>query len=72
MTSPAIAHAQVIYTAEEVADLLRLNKVTIYRYIREGRLRATRTGNRNYRVTAADIDRFLSENSTVNDQEEDQ
>lgn len=39
-----------IMTPEQVAEYLQLNKDTVYRYIREGKLIASRLG-RSYRVT---------------------
>lgn len=44
---------------EELADKLRLNKVTIYRQIRSGRLRAYKIG-RSYRIATRDAEEFLS------------
>ena len=52
-----------VMTPEQVADYLQLNKDTIYRYIREGKLIASRFG-RNYRVTKANIELFLLATST--------
>jgi excisionase family DNA binding protein len=50
--------ADRLLTAAEVADQLRVSTMTIYRLIRRGELAAVRVG-RNYRVRAADLDRFL-------------
>lgn len=44
---------------EEVADILRCSRMTIYRLIRRGQLRAVRVG-RNYRVRASDLNDFLA------------
>ncbi|MBI4333591.1 MAG: helix-turn-helix domain-containing protein [Chloroflexi bacterium] len=38
-----------VMTPEQVADYLQLDKDTVYRYIREGKLIASRLG-RNYRI----------------------
>lgn len=43
---------------EQVAAYLQLNKLTVYRYIREGRLPASKLGKA-YRVRKADVDAFL-------------
>lgn len=43
---------------EEVAEVLNLNVRTIRRYIREGRLSATRIGKQ-YRIAAADFQAFV-------------
>src|SRR5574341_815830 len=45
-------------TVEQVADYLQLNKLTIYKYIRDGRLPAARLGKA-YRIRLADVDAFL-------------
>jgi excisionase family DNA binding protein len=53
-----------LYTAE-VADYLKLDKVTIYRFIREGKLGAIRLGSRRYRITKAHIEAFLTDTTTT-------
>jgi excisionase family DNA binding protein len=45
-------------TVEQVADYLQLNKLTVYKYIRDGRLPAARLGKA-YRIRLADVDVFL-------------
>jgi excisionase family DNA binding protein len=52
-----------IMTPEQVADYLQLSKDTVYRYIREGKLTASRLG-RNYRVPKENVDLFLLATST--------
>ncbi len=52
-----------IMTPEQVADYLQLNKDTVYRYIREGKLVASKLG-RNYRISRANVDLFLLATST--------
>jgi len=52
-----------IMTPEQVADYLQLNKDTVYRYIREGKLVASKLG-RNYRIPRANVDLFLLATST--------
>ena len=52
-----------IMTPEQVADYLQLSKETVYRYIREGKLTASRLG-RNYRVPREYVDLFLLATST--------
>jgi excisionase family DNA binding protein len=47
-----------LLTANEVADLLRVSTMTVYRLIRAGELPAVRVG-RNYRVRSGDLDRYL-------------
>lgn len=49
-----------LMTAAQVAEYLQLHKLTIYKYIREGRLPAVRLG-RSLRIMKADVERFLEE-----------
>ena len=58
-----MAMLREIMTPEQVADYLQLNKDTVYRYIREGKIAASRLG-RSYRVLKKDIDMFLMATST--------
>lgn len=52
-----------IMTPEQVANYLQLNRDTVYRYIREGKLAASRLG-RNYRILKENVDLFLLATST--------
>jgi len=52
-----------IMTPEQVASYLQLNKDTVYRYIRDGKLIASKLG-RNYRVPKVNVDLFLLATST--------
>jgi excisionase family DNA binding protein len=45
----------------EVADILKVSKMTVYRYIKAGKLSTYKFG-KEYRVTKADFDEFLSKN----------
>ena len=45
-------------TPREVADLLKLRVVTIYDYIKKGKLPAARFGNR-HRIAREDLEAFL-------------
>ena len=58
-----MAMLREIMTPEQVADYLQLNKDTVYRYIREGKITASRLG-RSYRIMKKDIDMFLMATST--------
>ncbi len=49
-----------LLTVAEVAELLRVSTMTVYRLIRTGELPAVRVG-RNYRVRRADLDLYLQE-----------
>ncbi|MGH2811906.1 MAG: helix-turn-helix domain-containing protein [Actinomycetota bacterium] len=45
-------------TVSEVARLMRVSNMTVYRLIRSGQLNAVRVGNR-YRVREADVHKYL-------------
>ncbi len=49
-----------LLTVAEVAGLLRVSTMTVYRLIRTGELPAVRVG-RNYRVRRNDLDLYLQE-----------
>jgi excisionase family DNA binding protein len=54
---------QEIYTPEQVAKLLQVDVTTVYRYIKEGKLVASKLG-RAYRVLKEDVDLLLILTST--------
>ena len=47
-----------LLTVAEVAGVLRVSTMTVYRLIRTGELAAVRVG-RNYRVRSADLQNFI-------------
>ena len=47
----------------EVADMLRVSNMTVYRLISAGSLPAVRVG-KSYRLTEADVDRYLQQSYT--------
>ncbi len=51
------------YLVEELAEKLRLNKMTIYRWIKTGKLTAFKIG-KGYRITSEEFERFISKTST--------
>jgi excisionase family DNA binding protein len=55
-----------ILTPEQAASYLQVNRETIYRYIRDGRLTASRIG-RSYRIRKQSIDLLLSATRTRSD-----
>ena len=59
---------QPLLTVGEVAQLMRVSNMTVYRLIKSGQLSAIRVG-KNYRLRNVDIDRYLSERAVhVGDQ----
>lgn len=51
-------------TVAEVASLMRVSSMTVYRLIKAGELRAARVG-KSYRVREDDLDGYLSRQFTV-------
>lgn len=49
--------SEEVYTVEQFAERLKLHPKTVLRFIREGRLRATKVG-RSYRILRADLEAF--------------
>lgn len=56
-----------LLTVAEVADLLRVSKMTVYRLIKSGDLAAIRVG-KNYRIRQLDLDTYLQEGSVQADE----
>ncbi|TSC93116.1 MAG: putative Modification methylase BamHII (N-4 cytosine-specific methyltransferase BamHII) (M.BamHII) [Candidatus Berkelbacteria bacterium Athens1014_28] len=50
-------------TVQEVADALKVNKMTIYRYIKAGKITAYRMG-KDFRITSKKLDSFLDQIKT--------
>ena len=53
-----------LLTVAEVATLMRVSRMTVYRLIRRGQLKAIRVG-RNYRVREQDLTAYLEAGSTA-------
>lgn len=51
------------YTAQELADKLRVNIMTIYRYIKAGKLKAHKIG-KEFRIDKKEFDNFLDKSKT--------
>jgi putative resolvase len=50
---------QAFYRAEELAQILRMNIMTIYRYIKAGKLNAHKIG-KEFRIDQIEFKKFLS------------
>jgi excisionase family DNA binding protein len=50
-------------TVAEVADIMRVSTMTVYRLIKAGDLRAVRVG-KSYRLAEDDVDRYLAQGFT--------
>jgi len=51
------------YTPLEIADLLKVCRTTIWRYIRSGQLKAVKLSIKNYRISKKELERFLNKRS---------
>jgi excisionase family DNA binding protein len=54
-----------LLTPEQVAEILQVHVLTIYGYIRQGKLDAVRLG-RSYRITLSDFTHFIEANRIRN------
>jgi excisionase family DNA binding protein len=54
-----------LLTPEQVAGILQVHILTIYSYIRQGKLDAIRLG-RSYRITQRDLEQFIESNRIKN------
>lgn len=52
-----------LLTVREVADVMRVSTITVYRLIRSGELPATRVG-KHFRVLVRDLQKYFEINST--------
>ena len=52
--------SEPLLTVGEVAQLMRVSNMTVYRLIKSGQLSAIRVG-KNYRIRRADVGRYLNE-----------
>ncbi len=63
MTKRPFTEARLL-TVNEVADLMRVSRMTVYRLIKDGSIAALRVG-RSYRLREDDVDDYLSERYTA-------
>ena len=52
------------YTPKEIAELLKINYMTVYRWMRDGKLEAYQV-QKQYRIKEADFSRFMEANKKV-------
>lgn len=50
------------YTPQEIADRLKVNKMTVYKWIREGKLKAVKIGDL-WRIAESELERFIKESN---------
>lgn len=58
--------SQDFMTPQEVADRLKVHVATIYEYLRMGKIKAVKLGNR-YRISESNLQVFIHENETTQD-----
>ena len=56
---------KAFYRAEDLAEALDVNVVTIYRYIKSGKLKAYKFG-KEFRIETSDFKSFLEQSKTDN------
>jgi excisionase family DNA binding protein len=54
---------ETYYTVPEVAETLKVSHMTVYRWIKDGKLTAYKLGGE-FRITERDLERFLGERRT--------
>ena len=47
------------YTPEEVADILKVRKHTVWNWLREGTLKGTKINGKIWRITDKDLEAFI-------------
>jgi excisionase family DNA binding protein len=56
-----MADLKDIMTPKQVAEYLQVHVLTVYRYIQEGKLSASRPGGRFYRIKRESVEKLLAE-----------
>jgi excisionase family DNA binding protein len=56
-----------LLTVHEVAEIMRVSNMTVYRLIRAGELRAARVG-RGYRIRESEVNAFLDRGAFLDDE----
>ena len=54
-----MSEKMVVYSLDEVAEILKVTKRTLYTYVKNGTIRAVKVG-KYWRVTEASLNEFLS------------
>ena len=55
-----------VYSLEEVADILKITRRTLYTYVKEGKLHAVKIG-KYWRVSEQDLQDFISKGTTISE-----
>ncbi len=51
---------QTYYTTDEVADLLKVNRESVRRWVRDNKLKAVKLSGKFIRISQADLDEFVA------------
>jgi excisionase family DNA binding protein len=65
---PGRDFGEPLLTVGEVAQVMRVSNMTVYRLIKSGQLAAIRVG-KNYRIRRSDVDRYLTDRAVRFDEE---
>jgi excisionase family DNA binding protein len=65
---PGRDFGEPLLTVGEVAQVMRVSNMTVYRLIKSGQLAAIRVG-KNYRIRRSDVDRYLSDRAVRIDED---
>ncbi|MFA5124747.1 MAG: helix-turn-helix domain-containing protein [Patescibacteria group bacterium] len=49
----------ILYTTQEVADILKVHQRTIFRYIKSGKIKASKILGREWRIKKEDLDKLI-------------
>ena len=52
------------YTPEEVADILKVRKHTVWNLLREGKLKETKINGKIWRITDKDLEAFINKDES--------
>lgn len=56
---------QKLYTPAQVAQILNLKRITIYKHIKQGKVKPVRLYNGRLRITQAELDRLLPREAQI-------
>lgn len=54
-----------VYTTDEVAKVLGVTRMTVHRYIKSGKIKCFKIGNRLVRITQEMLDEYIAKNVQV-------
>lgn len=50
----------IFYTLQEVSEILKVSYITVFRWVKSGKLVSVRAGKQ-YRISSAELDKFLND-----------